>query len=450
MKSKEVEAHLKTAVTKAVPDVLSSILSECDERKGKVIEMKSKTANRNWVKPLCATAAAMALLVGGVFGAGHIRANAVDVVVSLDVNPSIEIDANKNEVVLSVKGLNEDGIKIIEKERAEGTKLEGAQLEELAKELVGSMVEEGYLTELANSVLLSVGNKNAEKGSAIEKRLMDAINNALSENGLDGAIIGQPLQKNEELTAIADKLGISVGKAGLISSIIAGKPELKYEQLAGLSINDLSLLAEQLKDGSSEIKIVGTPSDKSYLSAKCAIENACINGELEIDDIVKADAKIGYLDGKLVYNVKVKLGETELNYSVDAKNGEILSIVDAVTGALVGKDGTTAGGTQSGGTALNPKVQEELKDAIADAVDDAIEKVLPEDTDDDAADDSDDDTDADEIGNAVKDAVGKVLDGVSKDKTALPAASAKPDYKGILTDIVTGGSEAITKEIMGK
>ncbi len=465
MKNKTVETHLRAAVANTVPDVLNNILSECEDRKGKVIEMKAKTSNKNWVRPLCATAAAMALLVGGVFGAGHIKAHAVDSVVSLDVNPSIEIEANKNEIVVSVKGLNEDGIKIIDKEKAEGTKLEGAKLDELTKELVASMVEEGYLTELANSVLVSVDNEDTEKGTEIEKSLMDAINSALSENGVDGAVIGQKLSKDGELKAIADKLGISVGKAGLISSIVENQPELSFEDLANMSINDLSLIAKQIEGSSAEIKIVGSPSDKNYVSAKCAIENACVNANVAVSDIVGADAKIGYTDGKLVYSVKVKVGETELNYNVDAKSGEIISIVSAVVDAATGKAGNTTGGTTSGGnttgsstsgTTVNPKYEEAVKDIITDTVGEVVNKVLPGNTTGNTtanagASDNKGKVDyEDEITNAVKDTVGKVVDKVtSENAPTADSSAAKTDYEKIITDIVTEGTQSFANDFLG-
>ena len=80
MNNREVEARLRRAVEQRVPDVRDSILSRCDEREGKVVEMKETRKNKSsgW-KRFVAAAAMLALVVGG---AGiYVQGNAVDSVV---------------------------------------------------------------------------------------------------------------------------------------------------------------------------------------------------------------------------------------------------------------------------------------------------------------------------------------------------------------------------------
>ncbi|NLV86042.1 MAG: hypothetical protein GX025_02295, partial [Clostridiales bacterium] len=264
MKNPDVEAHLRNAIENTVPDVLNNILSQCDDRKGKVVEMKTKDnkTKSNWVKPLASIAAAIALLVGTAFGAGYYQKTlAVHSLVTLDVNPSIEIEANKNDVVLAIRGLNEDGENLLLKQEIEGKKLKGGDLETVAKELASKMAEEGYLTEMKNSLLVSVQNPDAERSEELENILMEKIKEALAEKGIDGAVLGQTLTENEDLKALAEELGISLGKTEFISSIIEGNSELSYEELARLSINELLLIAgEGIKDNEG-INLIGTPSD---------------------------------------------------------------------------------------------------------------------------------------------------------------------------------------------
>ena len=71
-----------------------------------------------------AVAACLALLlVGGGAGYYYQSVNGVASIVSLDVNPSIELKVNKNEKVLSATPMNDDAVEILD-----GMDLKGADL----------------------------------------------------------------------------------------------------------------------------------------------------------------------------------------------------------------------------------------------------------------------------------------------------------------------------------
>lgn len=337
MKNTDVEARLNTAVENAVPDVLDSILSRCPEREGKVIEMKA-AVSPSWIKPLCATAAALALIVGGMLGAsGYRQSRQAEAVISLEVNPGIELEINKKDEVLAARGLNSDGEKLIAKERAEGTKLEGARLETAVSALVGTMVDDGYLSEYANSVLVTVSGKNTEKSISIEQSLMVQVDTAMTEKGVDGAIIGQSVINDEKLEKTAQELGVSTGKASLINEIIAQNPRYKAADLAKLSINALCVLSADSIDKTENVQITGSPSTKGYVSAEAAVNGACAKLSTDLNDTVKASTKIGVENGALVYNVDLTLDSEHISCTVDAITGKVLSWAKE----LIGSSGKT-------------------------------------------------------------------------------------------------------------
>ena len=104
MTNEKMEQRLAAALEKTAPDDVNGVLSRCEERKGTVIPMTTnKTANRKWTSLIAACLAVMLLGGGGVI---YQRANAVASVVSLDVNPSIELKVNRSEKVLSCTPLN--------------------------------------------------------------------------------------------------------------------------------------------------------------------------------------------------------------------------------------------------------------------------------------------------------------------------------------------------------
>lgn len=89
---------------------------------------------------------------------------AVESTVSLDVNPSIEIQVNAKEHVLKVEPKNEDGRKVVGE-----MDFSGSSLDVTVNALIGSMLRNGYLNENANSILVSVDTRDAAKGSALRK-----------------------------------------------------------------------------------------------------------------------------------------------------------------------------------------------------------------------------------------------------------------------------------------
>lgn len=366
MKTTDIETKLANAISNEVPDILDNILSKCEAHKENVIELsshKSKPNHKNWLKSVCATAAAVVVLVGGYLGVGQYQtALAVDSVITFDVNPSVQLEVNENEKVLSATGINEDGNSILSGMEQDGVTLKGKELDEAVNALVLAMVEEGYLSEQNNSILVSVNNSDSEKSVEIKSQLLISVGNALSENGIDGAILGQNFMDNEEISKIAEQYGISEGKAILIKKIIEKSPQLSYDNLSGLKIHDLSLLAEKLIDKMDGISMNGTPSSKGYISPENAIDSACFNANITIGDDAEIGSSIQLENGKLVYDVSLKIGNTEHKYVIDAKTGLIISSNSSAIGS----------GTESND---QPSDANDVADSVIDAVTDIIDEV---------------------------------------------------------------------------
>ena len=127
---------LRSAVSNAAPDVLDNVLHACDHEKGKVIYMEKKK-NRGFTA-FAAVAAVFVLLIAGIFIAKNnglgTSSNALAAVVSLDVNPSIELKVDKDEDVISATGLNADGKKVLEGMDLEHTALAGLAAGSIAME----------------------------------------------------------------------------------------------------------------------------------------------------------------------------------------------------------------------------------------------------------------------------------------------------------------------------
>ena len=116
MTDQELEQRLRTALEHAAPDHLEALLSRCEPRRGNVIPMTvparkpRKKAAMAWLAAACLAL----VVVGGGAGVQYYQANAVASVISLDVNPSVELDVNRQEKVVSAVPLNADANEILD------------------------------------------------------------------------------------------------------------------------------------------------------------------------------------------------------------------------------------------------------------------------------------------------------------------------------------------------
>ena len=242
----------------------------------------------------------------------------VDSVIELDVNPSIELQVNSKERVLDVRALNADAEGIIG-----GMDLKNTNLDVAINALVGSMLTNGYINDLANSILVSVENSDAARGAELQQRLSADIGALLSASAIDGAILSQTMQASDpEVSRMVEAYGISQGKAALIIQILAQNPLLKEGDLAGLTINELNLLASSRDTQLPSVQSTGTASDKAYIGADAAAQAAMqAAGVTEVQQIkTELDAE----DGRMVYEVEFIAGDSEYEYDIDAATGEVV------------------------------------------------------------------------------------------------------------------------------
>ena len=101
-----------------------------------------------------------------------------DYYILIDVNPSIEITVNNDDVVKAVEALNDDGEKIIK-----DLELKDKPAEEAVKEITASMIDQGYISEEANSVLVSIEGLNEDRDQEIKAELVDSISETFEKIG---------------------------------------------------------------------------------------------------------------------------------------------------------------------------------------------------------------------------------------------------------------------------
>ena len=255
-------------------------------------------------------------MIGGVFWWNRFRA--LNYIVEMDVNPSIELRINNAERVISAEALNEDAALILD-----DMPLAGVDIDVATNAIIGSMVKNGYLSELSNSILLSVSSDDAQKSAEVTARLTGEINAALGS--FQGSVIAQQLTTDEEIQSIAATYDISEGKASLVRSIHAALPMLAEKDLAAMSINDLNLLAESKQVTPQNIETTGAASDQAYIGTDRASAIALEHAGVAADAAQGLHAELDYDDGVMEYEVEFYAGGVEYEYSIAARSGTILS-----------------------------------------------------------------------------------------------------------------------------
>ena len=309
MTNEQMERRLASAVEKTAPDDVNGVLSRCEERKGtEKLMTEKKTAMRRWTTLVAACLALMLLGGGGLF---YQQANAVASVVSLDVNPSIELRVNRDEKVLSCTPLNEDAKEILE-DMGGGADLKGAKLDVAVNAIVGSLVRKGYLSEISSAIMISVEDKDSTRAEKLQRELTSAVDGVLRTNESKAAVLTQTVTQDAELERQARENSISTGKAALVNRILAFNSSLRFDALAKLSVGELKDLAE-----------AGAPAMPIGMDAACSAAEEYA-GTTALDSVTaEVDSELD--ESPAHYEVELHTQWGEFEYLVDAYTGKVLS-----------------------------------------------------------------------------------------------------------------------------
>ena len=241
-----MEKELQEAVQNLIPnDLFTRITAELDSKEEgakmeKVlvsrIENKRTSLGLKTVMQLAAACVALVLLVGGIF---YYRGNLmVDSLVDLDVNPGIELLTNQKNRVLEAYATNGDGDKVLS-----GMDLHNVDLQVALNAIVGSMVQQGYMTKDTKGILVTVQNKDQKKADNLRKLVVKEMEIALSTEDMNAAVFHQVISsQNNNASAFARKNNISLGKAVFVLNLANKARSLDAKELAKMKISEIAKL----------------------------------------------------------------------------------------------------------------------------------------------------------------------------------------------------------------
>lgn len=266
----------------------------------------------------------------------------VDSLVDLDVNPGIELLTNQKNRVLEAYATNGDGDKVLS-----GMDLHNVDLQVALNAIVGSMVQQGYMTKDTKGVLVTVQNKDQKKADNLRKLVVKEMEIALSTEDMNAAVFHQVISsQNNNASAFARKNNISLGKAVFVLNLANKARSLDAKELAKMKISEIAKLVadknidirdiieydsddslwENIADAIEDINegdddyIVATTQQGGRISADKA--KAIAFGHAGVSAGQVRDLSVEY-DDDGVYEIDFKVGNMEYDYEIGAVDGSI-------------------------------------------------------------------------------------------------------------------------------
>lgn len=323
MKNKEINQKIYNEFNENKPELFQSILEQCP----KMTESKETDSLWNKITRLfsrqklvysfttLSVIAIFALIISGITPA---QESIVYSVIAIDVNPSLVLELDEEDKVINVIRNNTDADVIIG-----SMDLVGVDYDVAVNALIGSMLANGYINELANSVLLSVQSNDVVHQEELKISTSQAVSNILSSNLINGSVITQILKLDDASVDLAELLDISEAKAELILEIIELDPRVTVESLALLSVNDLNLLLESKNYALENIEKTGNASTLGIISSEEAFQAALTELNITINDAIEFEIELEQEDGLLIYEIEVETISSSYEILVNAKDGTV-------------------------------------------------------------------------------------------------------------------------------
>lgn len=254
MTTKQCQNQLAVALTEWRPSTSFEDVVRAIQEKRDIVSPMPAFAQRHrsvrrWL-PLVAAACVIAIIgVGSLLflhqeGSVPPVVERVDTLVDIDVNPGIELSVGRQDKIVAVEAVNEDGRQVLE-----SLELEQQPLSEVVEILFREMVEQGYIVGENNPVLITVQNADPAEAERIHGIINNGVDTMLSERSdteraLSVSVTNQTVEAFDAVTQFARKHGISNGKAAFILSMVEQQPTLEADALADYTFAALAAIAQ--------------------------------------------------------------------------------------------------------------------------------------------------------------------------------------------------------------
>ncbi len=214
-------------------------------------------------------------------------------IVTIDINPSIELTINEKNVVTSLKALNDDAKKIISKD------LKNKSLDKVLDSIVTKSIEYHYLDN-DNVVLINVS------GKLTDKEITTELDNKFKKYNYNVEIIVPKI--TEEDKKIAEKYNITPAKASYINEATKQNKNVKIDDLIDKPIHEIKDIKETGFYCPDGYTLEADKCFKQIEVKETSMGSICPNEYQDVDGtcykVYQLYDKEGCLDGQILKNGK--------------------------------------------------------------------------------------------------------------------------------------------------
>ncbi|RCW74715.1 anti-sigma-I factor RsgI family protein [Saliterribacillus persicus] len=223
-------------------------------------EVEENTSSKK-IKLLLPLITIMTIILFTVFNLQQVEDNQATYLLVIDINPSVELTFDENWKLLGLKGLNEDGEKILV-----DLDIKEQQIGDVINSLISRLSEEGYIKsgELAeiNSTLVRLEKDEIQQAVPLQTMLADAI----VANGATPAI--EVYEEEEAYYQEATENGVSINQYRKANEKRSGTSEKALDEQPADSTSEPIKVQEQEKNKKENKNVEQPKSDKAQNKEK--------------------------------------------------------------------------------------------------------------------------------------------------------------------------------------
>ena len=227
--------------------------------------------------------------------------------VTMEINPGVEYVITGDINVKSVRFLNDDA-----KGALEEVELKGQSLKTAVALTIAAYKTIGYM-ERNDTVLISFDKKLSENAK-LKKVVSDELFRTFEKSKSVHSMVCVAETGDAETAALAEKHGISQGKAKLVADAAANS-DLLVEDIVNLPLDEIIALQKDIDSTIIDSKYIGILKAKAI-----ALADAGVLTRVEFTEARLIDNGVKYPYYRLVFNDK----HTQWTYLINAVNGDIL------------------------------------------------------------------------------------------------------------------------------
>ena len=280
---------------------------------------------------------AILIVIGGVIAILNTKGrnelyNTVVSVITLDINPSIKLELDKNNKVINMIALNEDAKDIVL------SNYEGNSLESVINDVTNKLIEKGYAHD---KLVILVGTS----GTITSNEVKDLIDKKLTTDNIDYSVMIPEI--SDTSSKLAKEYNITESKAAYLEEVIKNNSNLKIEDIKDMSINDIvnktNETTENNTNDNTENTSQSTNNGGGYGGgSKCDYVRPALTNEEAgkmIANMMGATVGTGsYCDKLAPESVMVTASDGNCNYKVTFKyrTKKCVYYINVETGSIVG------------------------------------------------------------------------------------------------------------------